>query len=188
MISREKAREILTSYTEGASLLRHARTVELVMEALGKHLGEDADKFAVTGLLHDADYEKYPEEHPNVIVKYLNEMGETEIAHAIAGHYTKWNVPRNSILDKAIVAADELTGFIVAAALIRPTKIEGMKVKSVKKKFKNPKFAAKVDREEVRKGAELIGWDLGELMGFIIKVLEANKEELLLAADSGPLV
>ena len=188
MISRAKAREILASYTEGASLLRHARTVELVMEALGKHLGEDADKFAVTGLLHDADYEKYPEEHPNVIVKYLNEMGETEIAHAIAGHYTKWNVPRNSILDKAIIAADELTGFIVAAALIRPTKIEGMKVKSVKKKFKNPKFAAKVDREEVRKGAELIGWDLGELMDFIIKVLAANKEELLLAADSGPLV
>jgi len=102
MITREQSREILASYTEGASLLRHARTVELVMEALGKHLGEDADKFAVTGLLHDADYEKYPEEHPNVIVKHLNDMGETELAHAIAGHYTKWNVPRNSILDKAI--------------------------------------------------------------------------------------
>ncbi len=188
MISREQSREILASYTDGASLLRHARTVELVMEALGKHLGEDADKFAITGLLHDADYEKYPEEHPNVIVKQLNDMGETELAHAIAGHYTKWNVPRVSVLDKAIVAADELTGFIVAAALIRPTKIEGMSVKSVKKKFKNPKFAAKVDREEVRKGAEMLGWDLGELMGFIIKVLEANKEELLLAADSGPLV
>lgn len=184
MITREKSREILASYTEGASLLRHARTVELVMEALGKHLGEDADKFAVTGLLHDADYEKYPDEHPDIIVKQLNEMGETEIAHAIAGHYTKWNVPRNNILDKAIVAADELTGFIVAAALIRPTKIEGMSVKSVKKKFKNAKFAAKVDREEVRKGAALIGWELGDLMGFIIKVLQEHKEELLISADS----
>jgi len=139
MISREQSREILASYTEGASLLRHARTVELVMEALGKHLGEDADKFAVTGLLHDADYEKHPE------------------------------------------------GFIVAAALIRPTKIEGMKIKSVKKKFKNPKFAAKVDREECRKGAEMLGWEIGELMGFIINVLAENKEELLLAADSPPL-
>ena len=184
MITREQSREILAAYTEGASLLRHARSVELVMEALGKHLGEDADKFAITGLLHDADYEKYPEEHPNIIVKHLNDMGETEIAHAIAGHYTKWNVPRNSILDKAIVAADELTGFIIAAALIRPTKIEGMGVKSVKKKFKNPKFAAKVDREEVRKGAAMLGWELGELIQFIIKVLEENKAELLIAADS----
>lgn len=184
MISREEARAILASYTEGASLLRHARSVELVMEALGKHLGEDADKFGITGLLHDADYEKHPEEHPNVIVKHLNEIGETEIAHAIAGHYTKWNVPRNSILDKAIVAADELTGFIIAAALIRPTKVEGLKVKSVKKKLKNPKFAAKVDREEVRKGAEMLGWELGELIQFIIQVLEENKEELLIAADS----
>lgn len=184
MISREKSREILATYTEGASLLRHARTVELVMEALGKELDEDVNKFAITGLLHDADYEKYPEEHPNIIVKHLEEMGETEIAHAIAGHYTKWNVPRNSLLDKAIVAADELTGFIVAAALIRPTKIEGMSVKSVKKKFKNPKFAAKVDREEVRKGAALLGWELGDLMLFIINVLEKHKDELLLAADS----
>ncbi|MEM6316805.1 MAG: HD domain-containing protein [Bacteroidota bacterium] len=184
MISRTEAREILAKYTEGASLLRHARSVELVMEALGEHLGEDADKFAVTGLLHDADYEKYPDEHPNIIVKHLEDMGETDIAHAIAGHYTKWNVPRNSTLDKAIVAADELTGFIIAAALIRPTKIEGMSVKSVKKKFKNPKFAAKVDREEVRLGAELLGWELGDLMKFIIDVLEKNKEELLIAADS----
>ena len=184
MISRANSREILAEYTKGASLLRHARTVELVMEALGEHLGEDADKFAITGLLHDADYEKYPEEHPNIIVKHLEEMGEMEIAHAIAGHYTKWNVPRNTLMDKAIIAADELTGFIVAAALIRPTKIEGISIKSVKKKFKNPKFAAKVDREEVRKGAELLGWEMGDLMAFIIKVLEANKEELLLAENS----
>jgi predicted hydrolase (HD superfamily) len=184
MISRTEARTILENYTKGASLLRHARSVELVMEALGKHFEEDADKFAITGLLHDADYEMYPEEHPNIIVKHLNDMGETEIAHAIAGHYTKWNVPRNSILDKSIIAADELTGFIIAAALIRPTKIEGMSVKSVKKKLKNLKFAAKVDREEVYKGAALLGWEMGDLISFIIKVLEENKEELKIAAAS----
>lgn len=182
MISRTKAREILATYTTGASLLRHARSVELVMEALGKHFEEDVDKFAITGLLHDADYEKHPDEHPNIIVKHLKDIGESEIAHAIAGHYTKWNVPRNTLLDKAIIAADELTGFIIAAALIRPTKIEGMTVKSVKKKFKNPKFAAKVDREEVRKGAALLGWELGDLIQFIINVLTENKEELQIAA------
>ena len=93
-----------------------------------------------------------------------------------------WNVPRHTRLDKCIVAADEITGFIVAAALIRPSKIEGMKVKSVMKKFKNPKFAAKVDREECLTGARLIGMELNELVGFIIPVLEAHKEELELAA------
>ena len=105
-----------------------------------------------------------------------------EIAHAIKGHFTKWNVPRNSLLDKCIVAADELTGFIYAAALVRPTKIEGMKVKSVTKKLKTKTFAATVDREEVRAGAALLGWELNDLIQFIIPVLQAHKEELELAA------
>jgi len=178
MISRQEARDILHSMTKGASLLRHARTVELVMEALANHFEEDAELWAITGLLHDADYEAYPDEHPNVIVKQLNEMGESVIAHAIAGHYSKWNVPRNSLLDKAIIAADEITGFIVAAALIRPTLIEGMKVKSVMKKFKTDKFAASVDRAECRLGAEMIGMELQELIGFIIPVLQLHAEEL----------
>lgn len=177
-MDRTQARELLHSLTESESLLRHARTVELVMEAMARHFGEDEEKFAVTGLLHDADYEKYPDQHPNVIVGKLKERGEDEIAHAIAGHYTRWNVPRKSMLDKCIVAADEITGFIVASALIRPTKIVGLKSKSVMKKFKTASFAASVDREECRKGAELIGWELRELIDFIIPVLEAHKEEL----------
>ena len=181
-MNRTQAKSILEEMTKTPSLLRHARSVEIVMQALAKHFGEDEEKYSVVGLLHDADYEKYPEEHPNIIVKKLEEMGEADIAHAIAGHYTKWNVPRNSLMDKCIVAADELTGFIIAAALIRPTKIEGMKVKSVMKKFKTKTFAAKVDREEVRKGAELLGWELRELIAFIIPVLEAHKEELEIAA------
>ncbi|MDG2449472.1 MAG: HD domain-containing protein [Saprospiraceae bacterium] len=177
-MTRTEARNLFYEMTEGKSLRRHARTVELVMEALAKKFDEDVEKFAITGLLHDADYEKYPEDHPNVIVEKLNKLGEKEIAHAIAGHYTKWNVPRNSLLDKCIIAADEITGFIVAAALIRPTKIDGMKVKSVMKKFKTIKFAATVDREECLKGAELIGMELRELIEFIISVLQENKEEL----------
>ena len=178
MITRIEARNILESMTKGSSLLRHARTVELVMEAMAEKFDEDKEKFAITGMLHDADYEAYPDQHPGVIVSKLKELGEDEIAHAIAGHYTKWNVPRNSILDKCIIAADEITGFIVAASLIRPTKIEGLKSKSVMKKFKTATFAASVDREECRKGAEMIGWELRELIDFIIPVLEANKEEL----------
>lgn len=183
MISYEQARELFLEMTETASLRRHARTVELVMVGLAKHFGEDETQYGITGLLHDADYEKYPDQHPNVIVNKLNEMGETQIAHAIAGHYTKWNVPRESLLDKCIVAADELTGFIVAAALIRPTKIEGMKVKSVTKKLKTSTFAAKVDREEVYKGAELLGWEMSDLITFIIKILQDNATELGLSAE-----
>lgn len=182
-MNRAQAKTILEEMTKTPSLLRHARSVEIVMRALAKHFGEDEEKYGVVGLLHDADYEKYPEEHPDVIVKQLQEMGEEELAHAIAGHYTKWNVPRNSLLDKCIVAADELTGFIIAAALIRPTKIEGMKAKSVLKKFKTKTFAAKVDREEVRKGAALLDWELRELIDFIIPVLQAHKEELEIAAE-----
>jgi predicted hydrolase (HD superfamily) len=180
MISRQEAHHILTELTHSESLLRHARSVELVMRALARHFGEDEEKFAVVGLLHDADYEKYPDQHPGVIVKRLEDMGEAELAHAIAGHYTKWNVPRNSVLDKSIVAADELTGFIIAAALIRPTKIEGMNAKSVLKKLKTKSFAASVDREEVRKGAELLGWELRTLIEFIIPVLYEHREELAL--------
>ena len=180
MINRAEAHQILTELTHSESLLRHARSVELVMRALARHFGEDEEKFAVVGLLHDADYEKYPDQHPGVIVKRLEDMGEAELAHAIAGHYTKWNVPRNSLLDKSIVAADELTGFIIAAALIRPTKIEGMNAKSVLKKLKTKSFAASVDREEVRKGAELLGWELRTLIEFIIPVLYEHREELAL--------
>ena len=179
-MNREQAREILFELTKTESLRRHARTVELVMEALARHFGEDEEKWAITGLLHDADYEAYPDKHPNVIVEKLKAMGEDEIAHAIAGHYTIWNVPRISLMDKCIVAADELTGFIVAASLIRPTKIVGMKAKSVRKKFKTKTFAAKVDREEVLRGVDLIGWEFNELISFIIGVLEENKEELQL--------
>jgi len=183
MITYEQARELFLEMTETASLRRHARTVELVMLGLAKHFREDETKYGITGLLHDADYEKYPDQHPNVIVNKLNELGESEIAHAIAGHYTKWNVPRESQLDKCIVAADELTGFIVAAALIRPTRIQGMKVKSVTKKLKTSTFAAKVDREEVYKGAELLGWDIKDLIAFIIKILQENAAELQLLPE-----
>jgi len=177
-MNRQEARELLASMTKSESLLRHMRTVELVMEAYANKLGEDQEKWAIAGLLHDADYEVYPEQHPNIIVEKINALGETEIAHAISAHYTYWNVPYETLLDKALLASDEITGFIVACSQVRPDGIAGLEVKSVVKKLKDKGFAAKVDRNEVYKGAELLGVDLQEHIAFIIEVLRKNKEEL----------
>lgn len=178
MITREEARALLASLTQSASLLRHMRTVELVMEAYARKLGEDADVWAIAGLLHDADYEAYPDQHPNVIVSKLRESGNETIAHAISAHYTKWGVSYDTPLDKGLLACDELTGFIVACCQVRPDGIATLEVKSVIKKLKDKGFAAKVDREEVYKGAELFGVDLAEHIAFIIEVLRANRAEL----------
>ena len=177
-MTRKEAREILHDLTETDSLLRHARSVELVMEAYAKKYDEDPEEWAVTGMLHDADYEKYPEKHPNLIVGMLREKGEDKIANAIAAHYTKWNQPYNTTLDKALLAVDELTGFIIACTHVRPDGIESLAPKSVVKKLKDKAFAAKVEREEVNKGIELLEVDRNEHIQFIIDVLKANKEEL----------
>jgi predicted hydrolase (HD superfamily) len=177
-MTRAEAREILTSMTETESLLRHARTVELVMEAYAKKFGEDPDKWAITGLLHDADYEKYPEEHPNKIVSLLRQKGEEDMAHAISAHYTKWGVAHESLLDKALLACDELTGFVVACCQVRPDGIETLSPKSVKKKLKQESFAAKVEREEIQTGVELLEVDPTDHIQFIIEVLRENRDEL----------
>jgi len=178
MISRTEARLILNSLTQNQSLLRHMRTIELVMEAYAKKYNEDADEWAVAGLLHDADYEVYPEEHPHIIVNKLRELGEEKIAHAISAHYTKWGVAYETLLDKALLASDELTGFIVACCQVRPEGISSLETKSVIKKLKDKGFAAKVDRDEVYKGVELLGVELSDHIAFIIDVLRSNKEEL----------
>ncbi len=177
-MNRQEALEILKSLTKSESLLRHMRTVELVMEAYAVKLGEDPIKWAVSGLLHDADYEAFPDKHPNVIVEKLHGLGEAEIAHAISAHYTQWNVPYHSTLDKALLACDELTGFIVACCQVRPDGITSLEPKSVIKKLKDKGFAAKVDRYEVSKGAELFGVEMTEHIAFIIDTLRKNKEEL----------
>jgi predicted hydrolase (HD superfamily) len=178
MITREEARSILSSLTQSQSLLRHMRTIELVMEAYAEKFGEDKEQWAIAGLLHDADYEAFPEKHPNIIVEKLRTMGEEDIAHAISAHYTKWNVSYDSLLDKALLACDELTGFIVACCQVRPDGITSLETKSVIKKLKDKGFASKVDRDEVYKGVELLGVDLTEHISFIIEVLRKNKEEL----------
>jgi predicted hydrolase (HD superfamily) len=177
-MNKQEAREILESMTSGDSLLRHARTVELVMEAYGKQFEEDSEEWAITGMLHDADYEAYPEDHPNRIVAMLREKGEEKMAHAISAHYTKWNVPYETRLDKALIACDELTGFIVACCQVRPEGINGLTPKSVKKKLKQKSFAAKVERDEIQAGVDMLEVDMTEHIQFIINVLFANREEL----------
>ena len=129
-------------------------------------------------MLHDADYEAYPEDHPNRIVAMLREKGEEKMAHAISAHYTKWNVPYETRLDKALIACDELTGFIVACCQVRPDGINGLTPKSVKKKLKQKSFAAKVERDEIQAGVEMLGVDMTAHIQFIIDVLLANREEL----------
>ncbi len=174
----EDARSILLSMTKSESLLRHARTVELVMAAYGEKLGEDQEEWGITGLLHDADYEKYPDQHPDIIVSKLRNLGEEKIAHAISAHYTKWGVDYETQLDKALLACDELTGFVVACCQVRPDGISTLTPKSVKKKLKQKSFAAKVERDEIEKGVELLGVDMTEHIQYIIEVLKENKEEL----------
>lgn len=177
-MTRTEARDILHSLTQSQSLLRHMRTIELVMEAYAEKFGEDKEQWAIAGLLHDADYEAYPDQHPNIIVERLRLIGEDTIAHAISAHYTKWNVPYTSLLDKALLACDELTGFIVACCQVRPDGISSLETKSVIKKLKDKGFAAKVDRDEVYKGVALMGVDLNEHITFIIEVLKKNRQEL----------
>lgn len=174
----QEAKDVLHEMTEGDSLLRHARSVELVMEAYADKFGEDTTEWAITGMLHDADYEKYPDKHPNIIVEKLKSLGEDKIAHAISAHYTKWNVPYTNNLDKALLACDELTGFIIACCHVRPEGIDTLTAKSVKKKLKQKSFAAKVERDEIEKGVELLGVDLTDHINFIIEVLKKNKSEL----------
>lgn len=178
MITLMQARQILSELTKRESLLRHMRTVELVMEAYAEKFDENKEEWAITGLLHDADYEAYPDQHPGVIVKKLRDMGEEKIAHAISAHYTKWNVPCNDRLDKALLACDEITGFIVACCHVRPDGVASLEAKSVIKRLKDKSFAAKVERNEVYKGAELLGVELREHIAFIIDVLRRNRAEL----------
>jgi predicted hydrolase (HD superfamily) len=180
-ITREEAWQKLCEWTQTDSLRKHARAVELVMREAARHYGGDdqqEERWAIAGLLHDADYERWPDEHPNRIVTWLREQGEEEIAYAISSHYTRWNVPHESMLDKALLACDELTGFVVASCLVRPDGIHTLTPKSVRKKLKDKAFAAKVDRNEVIAGAQLLSVELSDHIQFIVDALRPHADEL----------
>jgi len=184
-LSRDEAWALLTEWTEGESLRKHARAVEVVMRAAaGQYGGDGADveQWGNAGMLHDADYEKWPEAHPNRIVAWLRDRGEDTMAHAISAHYTKWGVPYDTSLDRALLACDELTGFIVACCYVRPEGVTTLKPKSVKKKLKDKRFAAKVERTEVNAGFELLGVEASDHIQFIIDALKPHAEELGIGA------
>jgi predicted hydrolase (HD superfamily) len=179
-LSRDRALQQLQAWTSNPSLLNHARSVEIVMRAAAAKYGEGADPelWGVTGLMHDADYDQWPEEHPKRIVDWLREQGEEEMAYAVAFHQTKWALPAKSIMDKCLLACDELTGFVIACCLVRPEGVATLEPKSVKKKLKDKAFAAKVDREIIRTSVDLLGVDFDQHIQFVIDAVKPHAEEL----------
>ena len=181
-VSRDDAWQLVTEWVESDSLRKHLLGVEAAMRAYAREWGEDEELYAVTGLVHDLDYERYPDldtGHPRYALRELEERGyPQEVIDAVAGHADFLEVPRETRLAKTLYAVDELSGFIAACALVRPTGIEGMKPKSVKKKLKQPSFAAAVDREQVQRGIEELGVDPDEHMTLIIGAMAERAEEL----------
>jgi predicted hydrolase (HD superfamily) len=182
VLTREEAWVHLCSWTSTPSLRRHARAVEIVMRHAAHVYGggtpSEVEAWGVAGMLHDADYEQWPSEHPRRIVAWLRERGEEDLAHAVSAHFTQWNVPHRTPMDRALVACDELTGFIMACCLVRPEGVNGLAPASVMKKLATKTFAAKVDRHEITAGAALLGVELPAHIGFVIEALAPHAEEL----------
>jgi putative nucleotidyltransferase with HDIG domain len=180
--SRDEAWELFCEWTESDSLRRHVLGVEAAMRAYAAKYGEDEELWAATGILHDLDYEQHPDletGHPRVALELFEQKGyPRELIDAVAGHAPYLGVPRETRMAKALYAVDELTGFLAAVALVRPTGLDGLTPKSVKKKMKQPSFAAAVDREELRRGAEELGEDFDEHVAFVIAAMQPRAEEL----------
>jgi predicted hydrolase (HD superfamily) len=177
-LTHDQALEQLHAWTSNPSLLNHARAIEIVMRAAAVKYGGDPEIWAITGLLHDADYDQWPEGHPQRIVDWLRGHGEEAIAYAVSFHQTAWGLPPKSQMDKCLLACDELAGFVIACCLVRPEGIATLEPKSVKKKLKDKAFAAKVDREIIKSSVELLGVGLDEHIQFVIDALKPYAEEL----------
>ncbi len=181
-MTRAEAWKLVTEYTQSDSLRKHMLAVEAAMRFYAQKFGEDEEKWAIVGLLHDFDYEQHPtqEEHPFVGVKILQEKGyPEEIQRAILAHASYSGVEPKSLMEKSLCAVDELSGFITAVALVRPSKsVMDVAVKSVKKKIKSKAFAANVSRDEIHHGAELLELPLDEHIENVIKALQKIAPEL----------
>jgi putative nucleotidyltransferase with HDIG domain len=186
-MNRDEALALMHEYTESDALRKHMYAVEAAMRACARKHGEDEEKWGVVGILHDFDYERYPndthsptEEHPSHGVGVLRERGvEEDILTAIMGHATYTGVPRESLMAKSLFAVDELCGFLTACALVRPSRsLQDLTVKSVKKKLKDKAFARGVNRDEVRQGAEELGVELEEHVQFVIEALRPMEQDL----------
>jgi putative nucleotidyltransferase with HDIG domain len=188
MINRDSAWTLLCEFTQSESLRKHMLAVEACMRAYARKFGEDEDKWGITGLLHDFDYEKYPtpQEHPFVGNKVLEERSyPEEIRRAILSHADYSGVKRESRMEKTLYACDELAGFITATALVKPGKsLAEVEAKSVRKKMKDKAFARSVNRDDIINGAADMGVDLEEHIAFCIEAMKSIAAELGLAGVS----
>lgn len=180
--TRDEAWALLTEFIQSESLRRHCLSVETAMRAYAGHYDESEEAWGLVGLIHDFDYERYPDlsEHTFRGAEVLEEHGYPAwVVRAVRSHNPATGVQRESHLEKALFAVDELTGFISAVALVRPSKaVRDVKVSSVKKKMKDRGFAQGVNRAEMTEGAEALGVDFDEHIGFVIQAMAANADEL----------
>jgi putative nucleotidyltransferase with HDIG domain len=179
--TREQAWETLTKYTQSEALRRHALAVEAAVGAYARKLGEDEELWRVTALLHDFDYEMHPtlDKHPQDGAPILREEGyPEEVVEGVLSHAEHLGLPRDTPLKKTLFACDELAGFVHACGLVRPDGIETLEPKSVRKKLKQPSFAAGVNRDDVTKGAEQLGVDLDEHIAFVIQAMRPIARDL----------
>jgi putative nucleotidyltransferase with HDIG domain len=189
-LSREEAWNLLTEWVQSESLRRHCLAVETAMRAYARETGEDEELWGVVGLLHDMDYERHPDletGHPRLALAELERMDvDPVVIRAIASHADFLGVSRDSPLEKTLYAVDELSGFLLACAYVRPEGLDGLTPKSVKKKLKQPSFAAAVNREEVRRGAEELGVDFDEHVRFVTAALQERADELGVGGSTAP--
>jgi predicted hydrolase (HD superfamily) len=186
-LDHDRALALVQEYTASEPLRRHMYAVETAMRAMAARLGGDPDEWGLVGLLHDFDYERFPNdahapdaEHPSEGVRILAGMGLPEpMQRAILGHATYTGVPRDTPMAKALFAVDELCGFLVACALVRPSRsLADLEVSSVRKKLKDKAFARGVSRDDVHLGAAELGWPLEELIAFLIAALAPEERRL----------
>lgn len=184
-LTREQALELLKEYNKEPFHLRHALTVEAVMRWFAQELGYggEADFWAAAGLLHDLDFEQYPEEHCVKVREIMGARGlEPALIHAVVSHgwgMTEGDAQPEHQMEKVLFAVDELTGLIGAAALMRPSKsVQDMELSSLKKKFKDKRFAAGCSRETIQQGAELLGWELSELLERTLQAMKATEADI----------
>lgn len=187
MLTREEALSLVHEYVDSESLRRHMYAVEAAMRAYARKWEQDETLFGITGLVHDFDYEKRPEEHPLPGAELLREKGcPEEMVHAVLAHYAaRTGVQPETLLDRTLRACDEVTGLITAAALVRPSRsLSDLNAKSVMKKFKDRAFAAGVDREEVTEAVEALDLDLKEHIQFVIEAMREVAGELGLEGEA----
>jgi predicted hydrolase (HD superfamily) len=180
--TRAEAWDLVCEWMTSDSLRKHVLGVEAAMRAYARKDGEDEERWGITGLVHDLDYERYPDldtGHPRYAIAELERLEwPRDIIDAVAGHADFMGVPRETPMAKTLFAVDELSGFVGACARVRPTGIEGMAPKSVRKKLKQPSFAAGVNRDEVRRGIEELGVDETEHIQLIIDAMAENAQDL----------